>query len=168
VTGQIRWTFVDYFLERGCAVGTLSGITATWVPLSLNGGGIQALELRGSETSIVAHHLQQPENPPRESGLRFERRLLNYRNPMLPGFGDGEEVNTALINLTLVHGDKSAEFAFLRVYDDPGNLQSFLRVSDNLMVLPTLVAPLEAEEVPLPTVGLKNGPVNEKQEASGA
>lgn len=167
VTGQIRWSFVDYYLERGCAIGTLTGITASWVPLSLNGGGIQALELRGKQTSVVAHHLQQPNSPPRESGLRFERRLLNYRNPMLPGFSDDGESSAALINLTLTHGDKDAEFAFLRVYDNPENLQSYLRVSDNLMIMPVLVEPVEVEDVAPPAVGLKPGVAKGQEEASG-
>jgi hypothetical protein len=167
LAGAIRWSFVDYYLERGCVIGTLTGISATWVPLSVNGGGLQGLELRGERTSVLAHHLQQPEDPPRESDLRFERRLLNYRNPMLPGFGDEEEASGALINLTLVHGDRGAEFAYLRVYDNPENLRSYLRVSDNLMVMPALVEPVEVEEVPAPALGLKPGVAKGQQEASG-
>jgi hypothetical protein len=167
LAGAIRWSFVDYYLERGCAIGTLTGINATWVPMAVNGGGLQGLELRGMRTSVLAHRLQQPGDPPRESDLRFERRLLNYRNPMLPGLGDEEEASVALINLTLVHGDRGAEFAYLRVYDNPENLRSYLRVSDNLMLMPALVEPVEVEEVPAPALGLKPGVAKGQQEAGG-
>lgn len=167
LAGAIRWSFVDYYLERGCEIGTLTGISASWVPLSVTGSGLLGLELRGEYTSVLAHRLQQPDDSPRESDLRFERRLFNYRNPMLSGLGDEEETATGLINLTLVHGDRGAEFAFLRAYDNPENVRSYVGVSDNLMVMPTLLESIEFEEVVVPAVGLKPGVAKGQKEASG-
>lgn len=166
LNGFLRWFLLDSYLERGVQIGTLSGITAAWVPLS-NGGGIQALELRGKHTTLITHHLQHPDNPPRDSVLRFEKCLMNFQNPMLPGFRDDSEPTESPINLLLVHGDKDAEFAFLRVYDNPENVHSYLCVSNNLMVLPALVAPIEVEEVVEPTVSLKPHLFKKKQEGAG-
>lgn len=167
LAGSIRWSFVDFYLRRGCEIGTLSGISASWVPLSMTGSGLVGLELRGEYTSVLAHRLQQQDDPPRESDLRFERRLYNYRNPMLMGLGGDEEAAEGLINLTLVHGDRAAEFAFLRAYDNPENVRSYVAVSGNLMVMPSLVESIEFEEVAVPAVGLKPGVAEVRRETRG-
>lgn len=166
LNGFLRWFLLDSYLERGAQIGSLPGITSNWVPLS-NGGSIQALELRGQHTTLITHHLQHPDNPPRDSVLRFEKCLMNFQNPMLPGFRDDSEPTESPINLLLVHGDKDAEFAFLRVYDNPANVHSYLRVSGNLMVLPALVEPVEVEEVAEPSVGLKPHLLKKHREGAG-
>lgn len=156
VRGYLRWSILDVHLKRACDTGLLTGIGATWVRLKNGTSGCFALELRGSHTALIAHHIQRSDDPPRESALRFERMLQNRRNPMLPGFEQDEEPNDNLINLTLVHGDKEAEFAFLRVYTDPENPRTCIEVSRNLMAATDVVVPIEEEPILEPELGLRS------------
>src|SRR5208282_901000 len=91
--GYTRWNFVDSRLYRACDIGLITGIKPKWVPLTENGTGIMALELQGRFTSLMAHHLQNAADPPRYSELRYDRRLRNWQNPMLPGYGADEPTN---------------------------------------------------------------------------
>ena len=150
LAGMIRFGAVDYYLERGCAMGLLNGITPVWRDLkepdandeakgaTPRGQGVRALELLGKHTSLISHHLQVPEDPPRGSKLRDDMRVRNEQNPLLPAFADNQTPVIAPIHLTLVHGNKSAEFAFLRVYDNFQHANNFLPVGENIMQITPL------------------------------
>lgn len=159
LAGINRWGFVDKFLEIACMSGKLRGIEAVWVPLMKKGaGGAHALELRGKNTCVVPFHLSDPEETPRDSNLREEKRLFNHLNPTLLGFEEASEVDTSsLINLTLVHGDKSPDFAFLRAYHNPEEKGAYVPVSENLMAsAPAVLVPkVDAEEVSEPEIQLQ-------------
>ncbi len=134
--GINRYGAVDYFLERACEMKLLQGITPAWLPLTNGENSIYALELRGKYTSTVAHHLHFPEDTPRGSTLRDEKRLYNQLNPSLPGFAeDSQDAEASPINLTLVHGGKAAEFAFLRVYTSAEQPGQFIPVTGNVMAI---------------------------------
>jgi len=163
--GFTRWFAVDSLLYRACQAGAFQGITARWLPLS-NNHVIQALELRGAYTTVIPHHLQHPDDPPRPSVLRSTKRMENYRQ-FLFGFATTPDDDSTLINLTLVHGDQNADFAFLRMYDDPQDSRHHVQFSENIMNLPTLVEPAEVEEIAAPAIGLKPGLVKGREEASG-
>lgn len=159
LAGTNRWGLMDRFLEGACKDGTFHGIEAVWLPLSKKGtGGIHALELRGKHTCVIPFHLSDPEDVPRDSNLREEKRLFNHHNPMLQGFEEAPDADTSgLINLILVHGDKTAEFAFLRAYHDPEQKGAYISVTDNLMVsTPAVLVPkVDAEEVAEPEIQLQ-------------
>ena len=156
---------------QGCRTGLLKGITAHWMPTCKGQGGIQALELRGRYTALAAHHLQFPQDAPRESEIRTDMRVLNEMNLLLPNFDDAvqNEIETdpdlfnwqsvrdkRLINVTLVHGNKRGEFAHFRDYDRKDDLSSYISTFGNIMALPVIVQPLESEPVKDAEIGLKN------------
>lgn len=151
--GYNRWLAIDYHLKQACDSGVLSGITASWIPLG-GKGGLQALELRGAFTSVLAIHLQDPDETPRDSDYRYDKRVSNERYPLLAGFEQTEETPGQLLNLLLVHGDKNAEFAFLRAYDDPDNRASCTPLTENLMAGAALPADTGTESVPEPSIAL--------------
>ncbi len=157
LSGILRFGFVDYYLEEGCRNGLLKGITPVWLKLTDGSGGMAALELRGTHTSLIAHHLAKSDDPPRDSKLRFEKRLMNQVSPMLPTLDEVPTSSDRQVNLTLVHGDKNAEFSFLRAYDNPTDLTSYVSVFDNIMGLQEQSARLvvEAEEIAEPKVEIK-------------
>jgi hypothetical protein len=157
LAGMLRFGAVDYCLQQACELNLFIGISAEWV--SLSGSGVMALELRGRRTSLVAHHLQNPQDPVRESNLRFEKRLANYMNPVLPGLGENSsKEDLSLINLTLAHGDKSPAFAFLRAYDDPDNRGQYIELSGNLMNDDRLITDVaESEQIQEFELRLKEG-----------
>jgi len=178
--GFIRWGFIDTYLARGCSTGLLKGLTAHWMPTCKGQGGIQALELRGRYTALAAHHLQFPQDAPRESEIRTDMRVLNEMNPMLPNFDASiqEEIEAdpdlfnwksardkRLINVTLVHGSKKEEFAYFRVYDRKDDLSSYISTFGNIMALPVILKPLESEHVKDPEIGLKT-PTKDKRAGS--
>lgn len=135
---------VDYFLERACEMKLLPGIAPVWLSLTNGENSISALELRGRYTSVVAHHIHFPDDTPRDSSLRDDKRLFNQQNPLLPGISaDNSDAKDSPINLTLVHGGKAAEFAFLRVYTSASQPSQFISVSDNIMAL---APPISGEE----------------------
>jgi hypothetical protein len=146
LSGMIRFGAVDYFLDRACKMNLLPGISPQWIPLTKGEGVVHALELQGKHTSLVAHHISTPNDPPRGSILRNYRRLLNHRcllneqNPALsPEFEDSKNETTPannLVNLTLVHGGKPSEFAYLRIYHRRDKPKKFIPFSnDNIMLL---------------------------------
>ena len=140
VAGVMRWMFVDYHLARGCESGQMPGITAHW--LHLGDGGVYALELRGKRTSLMAFHLNYPDSSIRESRLRFEKRFTNQMNPIFPQWdapeADADGVAAPRINLVLVHGGKKADFAYLRAYHDPEDIQRYLTMSSNIIERPVI------------------------------
>lgn len=150
--GYNRWLAVDYHIKQACEIGWINGIAAKWVPLG-GKGGLCALELRGSYTSAVAVHLQQPEETPRDSDYRYDKRLSNERYPLLAGFEQFGEPDQ-LLNLILVHGDKDAEFAELRAYDNPDNRASYTSFTGNIMAGMPLTNYDDSEIVPEPNVAL--------------
>lgn len=149
IAGTMRWGFVEKCLHDGCLNGRLRGIQPRWVPLSSKtASGVHALELVGRTTCVTPFHLTDADEAPRESSHRAEKRLFNQLNPLLPTFADEQVDTISLLNLILVHGDKNAEFAFLRAYHDPEERGAFVPVSDNIILSTALVSqPVEAEEV---------------------
>lgn len=151
--GQYRWILVPKFLEQAVNSGRLPGITAHWVPL----GGVSAFELRGTYTSLSPYHLQQEAETPRRSTLRRAQRIANETfQPLLLGFEHfTEPVETKLLHLLLVHGEDNGEFAFLRAYYDGENPTLFRALSENIMIIPTLLDSDESEPITDPSIGLK-------------
>jgi hypothetical protein len=161
LSGMIRYGAVDYFLDRACQMKFLPGIKPRWIKLE---GIVSALVLEGKYTSLIAHHLQTPNDPPRNSILRDYRRLLNERlrlneqNPSL--FEDAKKEPEPIspsspINLTLVHGK---DFAFLRIYNRRDKPKKFIPFSiDNIMALKPMkeAASVEAEQIADAEVKLK-------------
>ena len=144
LSGMIRFGAVDYFLERACKMNLLPGIKPQWIPLTKGEGVVHALELQGKYTSLIAHHIATPNDPPRGSMLRNYRRLLNDRlklNEQNPSLFEEDnkkilelkpsEIRT--VNLTLVHGK---DFAFLRIYNRLDKPKKYVPFSnENIMVL---------------------------------
>lgn len=164
--GYARWLAVDFYLKQACEAGWLTGIAAEWVPLG-GKGSICALELRGLYTSVLAIHLQEPDETPRDSDYRYDKRVSNEKYPLLAGFEEFE-APSQLLNLLLVHGDKDAEFAALRAYDDPNNRSSFTSFSANIMVGAPLPVADDSEAVAEPSVALIAPAAEQKKLSSGA
>lgn len=164
--GYARWLAVDFYLKQACDASWLSGITAEWVPLG-GKGSLCAMELRGLYTSVLAIHLQEPDETPRESDYRYDKRVSNERYPLLAGF-EQLEAPSQLLNLLLVHGDKSAEFAELRAYDDPDNRASFTSFTGNIMAGALLPVADDSEAVAEPSVALIKPAAEQAKPSSGA
>lgn len=166
VTGVMRWMYVDYYLTRGCQLGWMPGITAHW--LNLGDGGVSALELRGKRTSLMAFHLKFPDSPIRDSRLRFEKRIVNQMNPIFPQWEnqiiEADTVEAVPINLVLVHGGKNAEFAYLRAYHDPEDLQRFMTLSGNIIEQANIAPITDAEAIEESEPKLKDN-VDEDEES---
>lgn len=144
LSGMLRYGAVDYFLHRACIMNLLPGITPQWVPLTEAEGGVHALLLEGKHTSLIAHHLTFPDDAPRTSILRDCRRLLNERlrlNEQNPSLFDDRKAKPAptgeppKINLTLVHGGKPSEFAYLRIYHQRKHQKKYIPFSQNNIML---------------------------------
>ena len=60
---------------------------------------------------------------------------------------DDEGGRTPPINLVLVHGGKKADFAFLRAYHDPDDLQRFIPMSGNIIDQPIIASDADAEPI---------------------
>jgi len=166
--GYNRWLAVDHYLYEAAASGSFEGITARWIALGGNTTTpLSALELRGAVTSVVAVHLRDPNETPRDSGYRFDLRASNQRFPRLAGFEDSESDEP--LNLLLVHGDKDAEFAELRAYDDESNRGSYTPFSLNIMAGPAVAPfPVDAETVAEPNVSLLRRPKEDRKPSPGA
>jgi hypothetical protein len=157
IAGTMRWGLVDKCLHDGCLNGRLRGIQPRWVPLSsTTASGVHALELIGRNTCVTPFHLTDVDEAPRESSHRAEMRLFNQLNPLLPTFAEEQVDTISLLNLILIHGDKKAEFAFLRAYHDPDERGAYVPVSDNIMRSPALISqPVDAEEIAEAEIQLK-------------
>jgi len=164
--GYNRWLAVDYYLKQACELGWIKGITSTWVPLG-GIGGLCVMEMRGAYTSVLAVHLQEASETPRDSDYRYDKRLMNEKNPMLQGFEDPEDASQ-LLNLLLVHGDKTPDFAELRAYDDPKKKGSFTPFTANIMAGAAIVSPADSEAVPEPNVALIPGTHDQRKPSTGA
>lgn len=150
IAGTMRWGIVETCLAEGCTLGRIKGITPQWMPLTPGAAtGPHVLELVGKHTCVTAFHLTDPDEAPRDSNHRAEQRLFNQANPLLPGFVDHDLDADTLLNLLLVHGDKDAEFAYLRAYHKPDKVGAFLPViPDNIMQLTAQTVPAaEAESI---------------------
>lgn len=150
--GYARWLAVDFYLKQACDVGWIKGVTGSWVELG-GIGGLCVLELRGQYTSVLAIHLKDSDETPRDSDYRYDKRVSNEKNPLLAGFEELESASQ-LLNLLLVHGDKNAEFAELRAYDDPNNRASYTSFTGNIMAGAALPTRDDNETVPEPSVEL--------------
>jgi hypothetical protein len=155
--GYSRWFLLDSHLAKACQTGFIAGLEPYWVSFDNAAGRIMSLEIRGRNTAVMAAHFQKPSDPLRESKLRFGRCSVNQGKTtnFLPGFELEERSAEGLLNITLAHGDKNAEFAYFRVYNDPFNLRSHLQLSSNLMSKPYGVPSVEAEEVKEASIVLK-------------
>ncbi len=149
VRGMSRWDSVNVHLADACERGLLEGITARWIPANGKKGSVQALELVGKNTTLTAHHLNELDDYPRVSQLRFCRWIENSKNQILMGsiLEESAGPNSGLINVNLVHGDQDPDFAYLRVYVDPINLADCLDVSPNIMSLSSIVTLVDDEKV---------------------
>ena len=165
VAGVMRWMFVDHHLARGCELGWMPGVTAHWI--HLGDGGVYALELRGKRTSMMAFHLNYPDSAIRESRLRFEKRFTNQMNPIFPQWdvpdGEADSARTPLINLVLVHGGKKADFAYLRAYHEPNDIQRFIAMSGNIIAQPIIMSDADAEPIIESEPQLKRFPHGEEE-----
>lgn len=131
--GVMRWVIVETELERAYMAGCFNGLKGGWIHL----GGTSVFELRGIYSAMLPHHLSSASEAPRESTLRSNKRQQNQNAPYLPAFDKQEVALDAFmrINTTLVHGDKKAEFAYLRIYDDIEDRSVYTRVGGNIMQL---------------------------------
>lgn len=175
VAGSVRWLAVDRHLRQACELGWLKGITAEWIVL----GGKKTdfpchLVLNGANTSVIAVHLQQENDVPRDSKYRRNARVANEACPLLAGLDNPyeQDVDDARINLLLVHGDKKAEFAELRAYYSVENQSHFDLVIPDIMgsLVGSTAAPVlvDAEAVPEPAVALLRNLNGEEQSSTGA
>lgn len=164
--GYARWLAVDFHLKQACDAGSIKGITAHWIQLG-GKGGLCALELRGTYTSVLAIHLQEADETPRDSDYRYDKRVSNEKYPWFAGFED-PVAPEQLLNLLLVHGDKNAEFAELRAYDNPDKRASYTSFTSNIMAGAALPAHDDSEKVPEPSVALIQGVAEQKKPTTGA
>lgn len=164
--GYARWLAVDFHLKQACDAGSIKGITAHWIQLG-GKGGLCALELRGAYTSVLAIHLQESDETPRDSDYRYDKRVSNEKYPLLAGFEEPEAPDQ-LLNLLLVHGDKNAEFAELRAYDNPDKRASYTAFSGNIMAGAALPTHGDSETVPEPSVALIQGVAEQKKTSTQA
>ncbi len=155
--GYARWQATDYYLYQACEEGRIKGITAKWKSTGGKvGTPVSNLELVGQHTSVLIHHLREEDALPRDSGFRYDQRVSNEKYPLLAGFEEIPAENQ-LIKLLLVHGDKNAEFAALRAYDDPENRASYTAFTGNIMLGAALPADNDSEVVADPNVALIKG-----------
>jgi len=156
--GYLRWFLLDSCLAIACQRGLLHGINPYWVNLQDIDGSYRALELRGERSALMVTHLSKREDAIKDSKLRLHRRKQNQSitSPMLLGFETTSLPEDELINLTIVHGDKKAEFAYARMYNDPFNLRSYISLSRNLMLGSGQIASIDEELIEEATIGLKN------------
>lgn len=164
--GYNRWLAVDYHLKQACESGWIKGISASWVALG-GKGSLCVMELRGAYTSVLAVHLQDASEPPRDSDYRYDKRVMNEKNPMLQGFEDPED-SSHLLNLLLVHGDKTPDFAELRAYDNPEKRSSYTAFTANIMAGAPIISPADSEAVPEPSVALIQGNQIQRKPSTGA
>jgi len=152
--GYFRWVLVPKFLEQAVSSGRLPGLTAHWVPL----GGVSAFELRGKYTTVSPYHAQNKNETPRKSTLRRLQRIANESfQPVLLGFEQfAQQSQDSLLHLLLVHGEDAGEFAFLRAYYDGENPALYQPLSDNIMLIPSLLSSDDVEPVVEPVIGLKD------------
>jgi hypothetical protein len=170
VAGSVRWLAVDYYLNEACRLGWLKGITAKWVVLGGKKNEFPChLVLTGANTSVIAIHLQQEEDIPRDSKYRRNTRVANEACPLLAGFEHMDEnVEDALINMLLVHGDKNAEFAELRAYYSVENRSQYELIIGNIMGGAVAAPPSDAETVSEPSVALILNLSEQNQPSAGA
>lgn len=152
-TGYTRWIAVSQKLEESCKSGRLHGITAEWSRVTKN-SGFWVLELRGKLTRLIVCHISDLDNSPRDSVSRFDGRASNQ---VLMNFEEEAITEQSpLLTLTLVHGHKNAEFAFIRGYNDPKRPSSYELLSGNVMDLPTVALPVEEEEIEPPEIDIED------------
>ncbi|MBC7366218.1 MAG: hypothetical protein H7343_05290 [Undibacterium sp.] len=134
--GYNRWIIADYWMEQACKLGWIEGIKPVWEKNMRSTGPIRTLVLHGAHTKVSVVHLSAPDESPRESRMRYEGRVDNESCPYLIGWDEAAVTRLAgPINLVLVYGDKAAEFAFLRAFNNSEDLSSYRDVTNNLFAL---------------------------------
>lgn len=152
-TGYTRFIAVSQKLYEACLAGRLPGITAEWREASGN-SGFFVLVLRGQFTRLMVCHISHPEESPRDCVTRFDGRVGNQ---VLMDFEeDALSKKSPLLTLTLVHGHRNAEFAFIRGYNDPARPGSYEQLSSNIMELPTIMPAIEEEDITPPETDIKD------------
>jgi len=148
VRGILRWAILKKHLDIAAEKNDFDGITSHWI----NFFGANILELRGKYTSLTPCHVLGRDETPKESTYRTNNRAKNQVCPLL--FKELEEVESEndLFHILLVHGGRNDSFAYLRAYIGP----SYSPVlSNNIMLMPSLVTTLDAEPDSKPVVTLK-------------
>ena len=74
--------------------------------------------------------------------MGFEEEALSKQSPLL--------------TLTLVHGHRNAEFAFVRGYNDATHPNRYEQLSTNIMELPIVTPPVEEEPIDEPEADIKD------------
>jgi hypothetical protein len=149
--GVLRWILVQKIFELAVQNGKFDGITAEWVDL----GGVSVLELRGKYTRVTPCHLLTKDESPRESTYRRSTRIENQVYQTLFGFEPPEPGNE-LLNLLLVHGGRFETFSYLRAYTDRQDRGIFLPLSNNIMLMPSLLKSIDFEPIDDPQIGLND------------
>jgi hypothetical protein len=146
--GYNRWIIADYWMDQACKLEWIKGIKPEWEKNTKSAGPIRTLVLHGTHTKLSVVHLAHPEETPRDSRMRYEGRLNNQNCPYLLGWDESAiKSPSAPIELVLVYGDKSAEFAFLRAYNNSEDLTSYRDVTSNLFTLSPSIR-IDGEIVP--------------------
>lgn len=130
--GYNRWVIVDHWVAKACELGWITGVTPVWINHPKSTGPIHTLELRTEHTCVSISHLSSPNAAPRDSRLRYDRRVNNEYCPYLTGWEEPGATDAGPLGIVLVHGDKDPEFAFLRVYNDPDNMGSYRDLTGNI------------------------------------
>lgn len=154
--GQTRWILLPPILERYLSVNRITGLTSRWTPLGSN--GVHQYELIGDRTSLVACHVTQSSDSPRECEYRKNRRELNTSAQTLMAFEQEIQAEAQRMHyVTLVFGTEpktNEPFAYLRMYYDEAGKTCYFKLSSNIMRMPRLLDHLEEEVIEAPQVDL--------------
>ena len=150
VCGNLRWAMLKKILANAADNNLFDGITAHWIKFQ----GAPILELRGKYTSLTPCHVLGRDETPQESqnGYRKNNRAKNQVCMELFKEFEAPESENELFHILLIHGGRNDSFAFLRAYiGDSYNPV----LSNNIMLMPSLVTTLDAEPDSKPVVTLK-------------
>jgi hypothetical protein len=153
IRGYMRWVMVQKHFELA-AQNKLKGISPVWITL----GGVSVLELHGDHTIVTPCHLLKENGVPNETTYRRDLRIQNEVCPLLfPELNEGShDSSDNRLRILLVHGGKDGVFAYLRAYTDPDDNSVYRNLSDNLMLMPTMLPSIDYEPVDEPEVGLND------------
>ena len=152
-TGETRFIAVNHYLLLGCKTGLLKGITAIERPAQ-HKNGFHILELIGKSTILTAAYIPDPDSAPRDCTFRFDARTSNQELMIFEK--EALELERPSISVTLVHGGRDEQFAYLRGYNDPQRPGRYIELSGNILRLPTIEPPVEEEDIKGPDSDIKD------------
>lgn len=154
--GYVRWMMVAKLLFN--ALRRFDNVIPRWVDL----GGVSALELRGTYTTVTPCHLMSETTTPNDTLYRRDLRIENQVCPLLFADLSNQPSENKPLRLLLVHGGRSSRFAYLRAYIDAEDQSIYRDLTQNILLMPALLQSIDYEQIDEPKIGL-----NETDEQKG-